>query len=281
MNPSDHAGRQDAPGAAPGTRPIDAVLADWAAEGDRLAALVAGLDETGWRTMTPAEGWDIATTIAHLATTDRAAVAAAANGEDWARQLADASADPDGFTDAAAKVEANRDGGAILRRWHATRAELADVLRSLPRDHKLPWFGPPMSPTSMATARLMETWAHGVDVADALGTETVPTERLRHIAHLGCRTRDFAYRLNGLPVPGAEFRVELTAPYGGTWAWGPEDAGQRISGPALDFCLLVTQRRHRDDLELITGGVDADRWLEIAQAFAGPNRGGRASAPSV
>lgn len=277
--PFDHAEPHNGPRPATatnGTPAIDAVLADWAIESDCLASLVTDLDESGWRTMTPATGWDIATTIAHLATTDNAALATAAAGQTWAYLVAEASTNPHEFTDAAAKTEANRNGEEILRRWHASRTALSDVLRTLPRQHKLPWFGPPMSPTSMATARLMETWAHGVDVADALRRETAPTDRLRHIAHLGCRTRDFAFRVNGLHLPEAEFRVELSAPSGRTWTWGPEDADQQVTGSALHFCLLVTQRRHREDLALIAIGADANRWLDIAQAFAGPNRGGRA-----
>jgi uncharacterized protein (TIGR03084 family) len=128
----------------------------------------------------------------------------------------------------------------------------------------------------MATARLMETWAHGLDVADALGVVRPPTDRLRHVARLGVRTRDFAHRVHGLTPPGEEFRVELTAPSGETWAYGPEDAAQRVTGPALDFCLLVTQRAHRAGLRLHAVGPDADRWLDIAQAFAGPPGAGRA-----
>jgi len=140
---------------------------------------------------------------------------------------------------------------------------------------KIAWYGPPMSPTSMATARLMETWAHGMDVADALGVRRTPTDRLRHIARLGVRTRDFAFGVHGMPVPFEEFRVELTAPSGEVWTYGPEDAADRVTGPALDFCLLVTQRAHRSDLALRAAGPDADRWLDIAQAFAGPPGKGR------
>jgi uncharacterized protein (TIGR03084 family) len=127
----------------------------------------------------------------------------------------------------------------------------------------------------MATARLMETWAHGQDVADALAIARTPTARLRHIAHIGVRTRDFAYAVNDRTPPAEPFRVELTGPGGDTWAWGPEDAAQRVTGPALDFCLRVTQRRHRDDLALVAVGADADAWLDIAQAFAGPPGTGR------
>jgi uncharacterized protein (TIGR03084 family) len=127
-----------------------------------------------------------------------------------------------------------------------------------------------MSATSLATARLMETWAHGLDVTDALGLPPSVSGRLRHVAHLGVRTRDFAFAQHGVPAPPEAFHVELTAPDGAVWSWGPEDADQRVTGPALDFCLRVTRRRNRADLALEAVGPDANRWLDLAQAFAGP-----------
>jgi uncharacterized protein (TIGR03084 family) len=173
-------------------------------------------------------------------------------------------------------------GGAVppvelLARWRAARPALANALRAYPAGEKLPWFGPPMSPTSMATARFMETWAHSLDVADTLGISPEPTDRIRHVAHIGVRTRNFAFANNGLEPPAEEFRVVLTAPSGATWEWGPEDAAQSVSGPAYDFCLRVTQRRHPDDLALVAVGEDAATWLQIAQAFAGPPGSGRAA----
>src|SRR5690606_28467118 len=102
-----------------------------------------------------------------------------------------------------------------------------------------------------------------------------PTARLRGVAHSGVRTRDFAYVVRGKTPPTAEFRVELTAPDGSLWAWGSETADQRVSGPALDFCLLVTQRRHPGDLAIRAEGADAVEWLTLAQAFAGPSGAGR------
>jgi uncharacterized protein (TIGR03084 family) len=127
----------------------------------------------------------------------------------------------------------------------------------------------------MATARLMETWAHGQDVADAFGVVRAPTDRLRHVAHLAVRARGFAYTVHGEEVPDAEVAVVLTAPDGTDWIWGDPDAPQRVTGPALDFCLLATRRRHRDDLALHATGPDADHWLAIIQAFAGPPGAGR------
>ncbi|MBD0323861.1 MAG: TIGR03084 family protein, partial [Aldersonia sp.] len=163
----------------------------------------------------------------------------------------------------------------LLETWRAGRARLVEALAGVEPGRKLDWFGPPMSAASMATARLMETWAHGQDIADALGATRVATHRLRHVAHLGVRTRNFAFGLHELPPPAEEFRVELRAPGGETWTWGPEDAAQRVTGSALDFCLLVTQRRHLDDLDVTATGGDAQKWIAIAQAFAGPPGPGR------
>lgn len=259
---------------------LESVLADLAAEGDLIETWVAGLDDAGWRQATPAEGWDIATTIAHLLWTDEVAVKAAgsltpAGKEIWDAVVLDAIADPTGFVDASALEIGTLPAQDLLDRWRAARPALVEALRGFPEGEKMPWFGPPMSPASMATARLMESWAHGVDVADALGIVVEPTDRIRNVAHLGVRTRNFAFANNGLEAPSEEFRIELTAPSGELWEWGPAGAAQSVRGPGLDFCLLVTQRRNRADLDLVAVGPDADRWLDIAQAFAGPSGSGR------
>ena len=260
----------------PGSRAVlEQVLADLTAEGDELEAVVAPLDEGGWRTPVPAPGWDVATTIVHLAWTDEVAVAAGTDKAAWDDLVVRAIGDPLGFVDAEAFAGAKAPGAQILERWRAARPALVTMLREFPEGQKLPWCGPPMSPTSMATARFMETWAHALDVYDALGVTKEPTDRIRHVAHLGVRTRDFAFGVHELEPPAEEFRVELVAPSGERWTWGPEDAAQRVTGSAYDFCLRVTQRRHRDDLDLVATGPDADRWLDIAQAFAGPAGPGR------
>ena len=254
---------------------LDTVLRDLAAEGDRLEGIVSGLTEDGWRTPTPAVGWDVAAQVAHLAWTDEVAVFAASDKEKWDEVVVQAIGDPDGFADSAAMAGAAADPGDILRRWRTARWSLQETLRSFPAGQRLPWFGPPMSPTSMATARFMETWAHSLDVAEALGVPPEPSDRIRHVAHLGVRTRNFAFGVHGLEPPAEEFGVTLVSPSEEVWAWGPEDAAQTVTGSAYDFCLLVTQRRHRADTDLEAVGADADRWLDIAQAFAGPPGEGR------
>jgi len=254
---------------------LDTVLRDLAAEGDRLEGIVSGLTEDGWRTPTPAVGWDVAAQVAHLAWTDEVAVFAASDKEKWDEVVVQAIGDPDGFADSAAMAGAAADPGDILRRWRTARWSLQETLRSFPAGQRLPWFGPPMSPTSMATARFMETWAHSLDVAEALGVPPAPSDRIRHVAHLGVRTRNFAFGVHGLEPPAEEFGVTLVSPSEEVWSWGPEDADQTVTGSAYDFCLLVTRRRHRADTDLVAFGADADRWLDIAQAFAGPPGEGR------
>ncbi|GAA2236513.1 TIGR03084 family metal-binding protein [Kitasatospora cystarginea] len=257
---------------------LTSLLDDLRAESADLDDLVAGLAGAGLATPTPATGWTIAHQIAHLAWTDRWSLLAARDPEGFraaAEREFTSGADP---IEAGAAEGAGEEGAVLLDRWRAGRAELASALREAEAAGlRLPWFGPPMKPATMATARLMETWAHGQDVADALGVEREPTGRLRQVAHLGVRTMGFAFALHGLPVPPPDLplRVELSAPTGELWTWGPEGAADRVSGPALDFCLLVTQRRHRDDLALHAEGATASAWLPIAQAFAGPPGGGR------
>lgn len=251
------------------------VLADLDAEGAAVDALVADVPEADWARATPAAGWTIAFQVGHLTWTDELAYLAAADPHEFRTKLADAGADPYGYVDRAAEHAAAGPPAALLEHWRAGRRRLLQALREVPAGTKLPWFGPPMSAMSMATARMMETWAHGLDIADTLGAHPVPTDRLRHIAHLGVRTRDFAYRVRGLDPPAEAFRVELSSPSGELWVWGPDDAPEQIAGPALDFCLLVTQRRHRADLAVVAVGDHADHWLDIAQAFAGPPGPGR------
>jgi uncharacterized protein (TIGR03084 family) len=246
------------------------LLEDLAAESATLDAVVADLEDTAWRAPTPAAGWTVAMQIAHLAWTDDRALLAVTDPAAFTAAVAGLGPELAGLVDDAAAEGAAVDPAILVERWRAGRTDLARELAALPGGAKVPWFGPPMSAASLATARLMETWAHGLDVTDALTQPPSVSPRLRAVAHLGVRTRDFAFAQHGLPAPAEPFRVELTAPDGDVWAYGPEDAAQRVTGPALDFCLRVTRRRHRADLGLTATGADADRWLDLAQAFAGP-----------
>jgi len=255
--------------------PVDmtALAADLAAESAVTRALVAGLDEAGWHTPTPAPGWDIADQISHLAYFDEVTVRSAVHPAEFEAELAAAreGVNPDAI---AARFR-DRSGAQLLEWFDTSRADLLSTFRNLDPRARLPWFGPTMSAASSLTARIMETWAHTQDIADALGVTREPTSRLRHVAHIGVGARAFSYAVHGKALPEAPVRVELTGPDGDLWAWGPADAADRVTGPALDFCLLVTQRRHRDDLALVIQGPAATEWMSVAQAFAGTAGTGR------
>lgn len=255
------------------------MLADLEAESADADRLVADLPAHEWSRPTPAAGWTIAHQIAHLAWTDHASVLAITD-RDGLLAAIPTDADPASFVDRGAE-EFLAEPAVLLQRWRDGRRRLAAALASVPAGQKIPWFGPPMSPASMATARIMETWAHGLDIADALGVERAPTARLRHIAHLGHRTLGYSFLAHGRPAPKAPVHLRLAAPDGSVWTFGPDDAADVVTGPALDFCLLVTQRRHRADLSLQARGPIADEWLDVAQAFAGPSGPGRPPAAVV
>jgi uncharacterized protein (TIGR03084 family) len=255
---------------------VDEVLADLGAEGDELDDVVGGLSEAQWRLPTPAPGWTIAHQIGHLADTDRFAALAATDPAAFEARKAELLADFDADLEARAARHAAEDPADLLARWRAARTRLLAALAAVPAGEKVAWMVTPVSPATLATTRVMELFGHGQDILDALGIERRPTDRILHVAWLGVKTRDFTFTSRGLTPPPGEFRVELTGPDGQCWTWGPARAGQVVTGPAIDFCLLVTQRRHRDDLAVTARGEDADRWLSIAQAYVGPPGQGRA-----
>jgi uncharacterized protein (TIGR03084 family) len=205
---------------------------------------------------------------------DRLAELSVARPDEFGVEVQKAFADPEGYIDSAALEPLALPTAELLEYWREGRTALTTALGGLPRGARAPWFGPPMSAATVATGRIMETWAHGQDVADALGIRREPTARLQHVARIGVKARAYGYMVRDLPVPTSAVRVELTAPDGSLWTWGPPEAPARVSGPALDFCLLVTRRRHRDDLALKAVG-EADQWLDVAQSFAGPPGPGR------
>lgn len=251
-------------------------ISDLNAEADDLDSMLSGLPAEQWATPTPAPGWTIAHQVAHLAATFRMAGFAAA--------------DPDGFTALTARLsndfEANVNAAladyladppeTLFKRWHAERTAAAKALAALDPSELVPWLVNPIPPAVLASAGMMEMFGHGQDIADALGVTRPRTDRLRYLVAFAVRTWDFGYLARGLTPPGERFRFELVAPSGARWEFGPAGATQRITGPAVDFCLLVTRRRHHVDLSLTATGEHALRWLDIAQAYRGPAGPGRA-----
>ncbi|MET8000391.1 TIGR03084 family metal-binding protein [Nonomuraea glycinis] len=250
------------------------LLDDLRAETASLETLLDGLRPPDWEQLTPAEGWAVRDQVSHLAWFDDAACTAATDPAAFQALLADLF-DTGTSVDDLAVRERGR-SPAELRAWFGTsRERLIGTLAPIEPRRRLPWYGVEMSATSFVTARLMETWAHGQDIADATGATREPTDRLRHVARIGFMALPYSFTVRGLPVPERPVRAELALPGGGEWTAGPPDAADVVRGPMLDFCLAVTQRIHVTDTALRITGETAQAWMRIAQAFAGPPGRGR------
>lgn len=252
------------------------VFSDLTEESDEVDQLVANLDETSWALPTPAPGWTVAHQVAHLAFVYRLAGTAASDPDRFRAMASGAATDFDGAVNAALSDYLPNRPEVLLARWRDERDTAIKALAAVPAGEIVPWLVRPLPAPVLACAGMMEAFAHGQDIADALGVRRVRTDRIRHVAWFVTLVWDFGYDVWGLTPPDVQFRYELTAPSGALWTFGPEDSPQRISGPAEDFCLLATRRRHRDDLALTAEGEDADAWLDIAQAYRGGAGPGRA-----
>jgi uncharacterized protein (TIGR03084 family) len=254
---------------------VDDLLSDLAAEQASLDEVVAPLDSDLWDLVTPAVPWTVRDQISHLAHFDEMASLAAVSPEAFMasiNSIAEKGADAlmNGPLEKGRAMETRE----VLDWWRRARAGLLEAFSSIDPDARLPWYGPPMRARSSVVARMMETWAHGRDVTDALGAVRPPTGRLFHIADLGVRTFRFSFENRGFPAPEDRVKVSLTLAQGDSRHWN-EDGHDSISGPVEDFCLVVTQRRHVDDTSLVVRGGTARRWMELAQVFAGPPGPGR------
>jgi enediyne biosynthesis protein E11 len=251
------------------------VISDLTAEAEAVDQLVAGLDATDWQRPTPAPGWTVAHQIGHLAFIFTLAGTAASDPELFGAMTAGAQKDFNGAVNAALQGYIGDPPEVLLNRWRAERDTAIKALAAVPADQVVPWLVRPLPPAVLSCAGIMELFAHSQDIADGLGVTVPRTDRLWNLAWFATLTWDFGYASRGETPPDVQFRYELTGPSGATWEFGPADAEQRITGPAEDFCLLVTRRRHRDDLALTATGADADHWLDIAQAYRGPAGPGR------
>ncbi len=251
---------------------VSGVVDDLLAEQEALDAVVAAIDAAAWALPTPSPGWSVADQIGHLTFFDGAAALAITDRAafvDHRNELYAAFSDPLAVDHHTLNDFRQLAPADQLAAWRTNRAALAAAARSLADGDRIEWYGPSMGAKSFVTARLMEVWAHGQDVVDALGVARPDTDRLVHISQLGVITRGWSYVVRGEQPPAAPVRVELEAPSGAVWAWGPEDATDTVAGPAGDFCRVVTQRRNVADTRLVVTGEFARDWMGKAQAFAG------------
>jgi uncharacterized protein (TIGR03084 family) len=254
------------------------VIDDLAEEAAAFDALFADIDSEQWRAPTPAEGWTVTDQVGHLAFVFTLAGLATAEPEKFTAITSPIGNAPGNFDRAVNDALAdyvNDPTEVLVRRWREARDFAIKALTAQPADAIVPWLVNPLPPAVLACAGMMELFAHGQDIADALGVRPQRTDRIGNIVGFAVRAWEFGYQARGLTPPAEPFRFELVSPSGALWTFGDEAASDRISGSANDFCLLVTRRRHRDDLTLSAEGAEANAWLDIAQAYRGPSGKGR------
>ena len=242
---------------------------------DALDEILAGLSRGDWNLQTPAPGWTISHQVAHLAATFQLAGLAAADPEAFKALLTTLDRSFDVNVLRALKRYLDDPPDVLLGRWHDERAFASKALAAAADDQLLPWLVNPLPPAVLAMAGMMEVFAHGQDIADTVGARPVRTDRIQLLVEFAIRTWTFGYLARGEEVPQVEFCYELTGPSGQSWSYGPADSAERITGSAEDFCLLVTRRRHRADLDVTATGEEADHWMDIAQCYRGPAGAGR------
>jgi len=251
---------------------ISQIRDDLLEEQQALDAIVAKLSDEQWKLSTPSPRWTVADQIAHLSYFDTTAVIAISDPEAFTVLVSELTTltNSSALDDYSLKEYRGLNPSDLLSEWRSRRIALAAASEGLRDDDRITWYGPSMGAKSFLTARMMEVWAHGQDVVDTIGVQRNPTDRLRHIVKLGYITRNWAYINRGLVPLETPIHVTLKSPSGELWEFGLENEGNQIDGSALDFCLVVTQRRSVNDTDLRVSGEAATNWLSIAQAFAGP-----------
>ena len=240
------------------------IFSDLAAEDDRLESILESLDDDAWLSHSSAPGWSVADVVLHLAQTDESVVATAATsgGEpSWRTgpQTVDELMEVMVREERAAPAE-------VFARWKVARREALSALRSADPARRLQWAAAPLKPATLATTRIAEHWAHGLDIVVPLGIDFPDTDRLRHIAWLGHNTLPYAFALASLePQP---VYCELTGPFGDTWCFGPTDASSRIVGEAGEFCRVGAQRLAPEASHLVASGPHGATALKVLRNYA-------------
>jgi uncharacterized protein (TIGR03084 family) len=257
------------------------ILSDLVAEQQQLDQFLQTLRDRQWPTKTPAKGWTIQDQVSHLAHTESFAAEVLEQGR--SRIDAEQITDIDEWTEIGVEKGRGRRHQEIIEWWRFGRADVVEALSRMTATDRVPWLYGDMSARSFATVRLMETWAHGLDIKAAILGRMTPldeapeedeaadplaeTTRLRHIAALGQKTLPFAFAQAGEDFPEQGIRVEVMGPLYAAWRFGPEDSDQVIKGMAGDWCRLVVQRVSADQTGLKAVGEHAEKALTIARAY--------------
>jgi uncharacterized protein (TIGR03084 family) len=239
------------------------VIPDLSDEQDRLETFLNRLTPPDWRRLSAAPPWTVADVVLHLAQTEEAVVLAISGATgDWRRDDGE-SVDETMARHVAAEAKPGPD---VFPRWQKARRAALQALRAADPRQPLEWVATPLRSTTLATTRLAEHWAHALDVTQPFGVDYPDTDRIKHVAWLGHATLPYAFRTDGRqPVP---VRVELTAPSGARWAFGPQEAPSRITGSASAFCRVGAQRLLPEESGLRTRGPHGATALQLLRTYA-------------
>ncbi len=250
---------------------MDLIVAALAAQQDELDGMLRDATDADWDTPTRCPGWTVGDVVLHLAQTDEFARASVEG------RLAEPVATWTG-TEGAATVDERAEAlvagqrGAppqqVLERWRTGASALRDALKTVNPSARLTWVTGQVAARTLATTRVAETWIHTGDVAEALGVARRPGPQLEQIVRLAWRTLPYAFARDGKELAGP-VAVALTAPDGGTWAFG--DAGTAttmVRGRATDFCEVAARRLDPADSDLTATGPDAQDVLALVRTYA-------------
>jgi uncharacterized protein (TIGR03084 family) len=245
---------------------MEEAVAELAAEHADLDTLLSGLSDDRWLLPTPAEGWDIQDQVSHLADTNDICVDTVTGGPRPLNEEALRFSSPEAFTQSGVDKGRPMAPSDVLEWWRTSAARNREVLLEKGARDRVPW-GLGMSAKMMATARMMETWAHAGDVRGALGLDPSSSPRLRSVAFLTLRAVPYALSYAKVEQPPGTLRAELT--YSGeTWLLGPDDADNLITGDALEFCRLGIRRVARAQTSTLKAhGALAEAALDNLRAF--------------
>ena len=251
---------------------MEAVLTALGEQHAALDSVLAALDDAAWSSPTRCEGWTVADVVLHLSQTDQLALASAEGRFD--EGLADLAGGLEGsgnVDDGAAAMVARERGlpnPELYARWREGAARLRDVLAASDRHRRVDWVAGQLSIHTLVATRLAECWIHTGDVAEAVGIEQEPSDRLEHVARLAWRTLPYAFARDGRALSGpVEF--ELRAPSGARWRFVPDaDPLTTIEGEGAELCLVAARRVAPRDTSLRGRGPDADAVLELVRTYA-------------
>jgi len=240
------------------------IFEDLDAEEERLETILEGLADGDWRHESGAPGWSVADVVLHLAQSEEIVVASSVSKSSSLRAETDGR-DLDSVMDAMVRSERS-EPEVVFDRWRKARRDALRILREADPHETISWATNPLRPATLATTRLAEHWAHGIDITTPLAIDFADTDRLRHVAWLAYRSLPYEFALAG--EKPAEVFCELSGPHGGTWEFGSPAAPSRIAGPAGDFCRVGAQRLTAESSRLVASGPDGETALRLLRNYA-------------